>query len=656
MIIESLSIFFLIVAFWLIIVPYLDRTKNAHRTIIAVVTLVISLRYLVWRLTDTILPFNTTGVESIWIWTVYIFEILSFLELGLFLLIVSKTNNRHLEADFHENNVLTNIHNWPLVDIFIPTYNEGIDVLEKSIITASSVDYENVQVWVLDDGNRSWLKEYCDKKRVGYINRPSNEHAKAGNINYALSVTDGEFIVIMDADFCPAKNFIKRTIGFFIDDPTIGIVQTPQHFFNKDPIQANLYLDKVLPDEQRLFFDEIAPSRDGWGASFCCGSCSISRRHALDVSGGIPTQSITEDLLTTLVLLKNGYKTIYLNEKLSQGLAADSTTAYFVQRSRWCRGGIQCLFLKEGPLFSPGLSFVQRVMFLPYGWLVQSPIRLLTILVPIIYLWTGVAPLNIIDEFDIVDYLFPVILINTLSMSWLIRKKYVPIISSAIGMYSAFRMFPVVVSSLIHPFGHPFKVTPKGALSKLGHSVDWITLVIVFTLVLLTLVGVYINTLNEYSILTNTQLFPFAAAWAAMNILYLTISGLLCFDAPRKRKEERFETSNLAKIINQYGETIAATMVDLSIDGFKLKPDQQSFIHRGDIIQLDIVDVGIVDAFVTNSREYVMGQFFDLDDTTRDNLIKFCYNGTCSNQVSEFGSITEIITKLITRAFGKEFK
>ncbi len=89
----------------------------------------------------------------------------------------------------------------------------------------------------------------------------------------------------------------------FFEDPTIGIVQTPQHFFNKDPVQSNLSLKTVWPDEQRLFFDEMAASRDAWDVSFCCGSCSIARRSAVEEIGGFPHDSITEDLLTTLALL-----------------------------------------------------------------------------------------------------------------------------------------------------------------------------------------------------------------------------------------------------------------------------------------------------------------------------------------------------------------
>ncbi|MFW8643997.1 glycosyltransferase [Rhizobium beringeri] len=139
-----------------------------------------------------------------------------------------------------------------------------------------------------------WLKAYCEEKGAIHVTRPDNSHAKAGNMNNGLKVSSGDFIAIFDADFVPYGHFLRRTLPFF-SDATIGIVQTPQHFFNTDPVQTNLGLENIWPDEQRLFFDEIAPSRDIWDVSFCCGSCSIARRKAIDEIGGFqrdPSQRI----------------------------------------------------------------------------------------------------------------------------------------------------------------------------------------------------------------------------------------------------------------------------------------------------------------------------------------------------------------------------
>ena len=138
------------------------------------------------------------------------------------------------------------------------------------------------------------------------MTRADNAHAKAGNLNAAFARTVAPFILVLDADFVPQRRMLMRAIGFF-DDPAIGIVQMPHYFFNDTPLQANLDMRTTLPDEQRFFFDVIQPGRDGWNCSFCCGSNGIIRRAALEAIGGaMPTESITEDMLLTLAMLRKG--------------------------------------------------------------------------------------------------------------------------------------------------------------------------------------------------------------------------------------------------------------------------------------------------------------------------------------------------------------
>ena len=224
---QSFQIILLVAVFWLLLVPTLSKVKNSHRATVTIFTLIIGLNYLIWRFTHTVLPFSGTSVNEIWVNTIFVIEILAFIEICIFLLIMSKYNSRNLEADQYTQKPLR----FPSVDVFIPTYNEEIDVLEKTIYGAKHLDYPDFKVWVLDDGSRDWLKKFCKETGVGYITRTEHAHAKAGNLNNGLSQTSGELFAIFDADFIPATNFLKRTVGFFTYNKDIGIVQTPQHFF-----------------------------------------------------------------------------------------------------------------------------------------------------------------------------------------------------------------------------------------------------------------------------------------------------------------------------------------------------------------------------------------------------------------------------------------
>ncbi len=553
----------LLVTVFFLLVWDAQRTNARLRQMVCLIPALLCVQYLSWRLFSTVWTENDDSAwAQSWVWGVWGVEILAFIEVAVFMLIMSRTNTRSEQADQHQMpNPL------PEVDIFIPTYNEPFDVLEKTIVAAAAVDYPYKTVWVLDDGRRDWLRSFCQETGVRYLTRPDNLHAKAGNMNHALAHAQGQFIAVFDADFVPSKQFIKRTLGFF-SDPTVGIVQTPQHFYNKDPVQTNLGLMQIYPDEQRLFFDQMAASRDAWQAAFCCGSCSIMRRQAVDAIGGIPTQSITEDLLTTLVMLRKGYQTIYLNERLSMGLAAESIEGFFVQRERWCRGAIQSLFLPAGPL-GPGLSLVQRILFFPTSWLTQYTVRLMLIAIPLAYLLLGWLPFHFTDTADMVFYQLPVFLSFFLAMRWLVGGHFSPLVSGPAGLFASFRLGPTVVASLVKPFGKPFKVTPKGSDAVHGRQVDYFSLGMILLCMALTLVGLLINVVPELAVVPHDEFFPIAIFWSLLNVVTLGLAALLCFEGPRLRKEERFLLAESATVHD--GEShIAVDIVDASVDGCKL--------------------------------------------------------------------------------------
>ncbi len=331
----------LVFAFFLLGPFSWSRYHSWTRTATCIFVFAVAARYLWWRLTETVLPYPDDGANFYWVWFLFVIELLAFCEVVMFLILMSRYVNRSAEVDaLAPAYFAKDPQDLPAVDVFIPTYNEPLDVLERTIVGALALDYpkEKLKVYVLDDKRRDWLKAYCEQKGAIHVTRPDNSHAKAGNMNNGLKVSSGDFIAIFDADFVPYRHFLRRTLPLFTD-PVIGIVQTPQHFFNVDPVQSNLGLENIWPDEQRLFFDEMAPSRDAWDVSFCCGSCSIARREALDEIGGFPTESITEDLLTTLSMLNRGYKTRYLNERLSMGLAAENSDGLLCSAGALVSGG-----------------------------------------------------------------------------------------------------------------------------------------------------------------------------------------------------------------------------------------------------------------------------------------------------------------------------
>lgn len=602
--------------------PALPLRRSWARSLIVAFIGIVLVRYLSWRLFETVWPADGSWYEVGWIWFCFAVELLALLDISILYLTFLRVTDRRPEADRHEARLRDIASDrLPWVDVFIPTYNEPFEVLEKTITGALCLDYPNFRLWALDDGRRPWLKEFCEAKGIGYLTRPDNAHAKAGNINHALAKTNAEFVAIFDADFIPQRNFLMRTLGFF-EDPKVGIVQVPHAFYNNDPMQANLALRRRLPHDQSLFFESIMPSRDGWDAAFCCGSNSVIRRAALhSVGGGFPTESLTEDILLTITLLQHGYVTRYLCERLAYGLAPESIDAFFVQRQRWARGGIQTLFLASGP-FGRGLTLAQRLMFLPTHWLSQSPAMMLALIAPLVFLWTGILPFVHVTTEAEIYYFFPTIIALMAGVWVFAPAHFSPLAAYVLATFQSFRMLPHVVQTLFRPFGYIFKVTPKGQGSGSQHyalGIFWFAAV----LIALTIIGLIFNTIPEYQIVP-TGLLPIAASLAGLNVIVLFFVCMLALQTPVRRSEERFRIDEPVSLFSGDGACIEGRMTDISLSGIGVVvADRRRIPETGEKMRVHLAEVGFVAGSVTRGKGNFIGIEFDLPvSLERDLLIR----------------------------------
>ena len=627
---EPYALSLVLLIFFACIAPSLPLKKTWARSLVLGIGVAVAVRYLAWRLLETIGPAELRSLEGAWFIGIYLVEVLIFINYSTLFLVLSRSADRSTEADRHEARLRRLPPELlPSVDVFIPTVNEGPEVVERSILAALRIDYPRLQVWVLDDGGRDWLADFCAENGAHYVHRSERSHAKAGNINNGLSLSEGELFAIFDADFAPRRDFLYRTVGFF-SDCRIGIVQTPQHFFNRDPIQHNLGLAEALPDEQRLFFDVIAPSRDAWDVAFCCGSCSIQRRSAILEAGGVPTESITEDILSTLVMLRKGFITRYLNERLSMGLAAESLAGYFTQRQRWCRGAIQTLFLKSGPL-GPGLTPLERLLFLPLDWLTQYPARLVAVAVPIIFLWTGLGPFRITSIEDLISYQLPVIIALASTFRLLAPSCYMPVFASAVGLFTAMRITPTVIASLIKPFGVPFRVTPKGNNNE-ASGVDRTLLGVVMILAALNVGGLLFNRISPGDTGPARASLFVAEVYALYNLVLLAIAAILAIEVPRHRRGERFRLNEPGSC-RVGGRDLPCWVRSISESGAMLQGDLG--LERGEQIDLVVERIGALSARVVRRSQFGTAvEFGYFSKTQRRRLIDFIYSSGLSNRVA----------------------
>ena len=345
------------------------------------------------------------------------------------------------------------------VDVFITNFDEPLEVLRRTAIGARAIKYPH-RTFMLDDGKRDEVKAMADALGIGYIRRDGSEHAKAGNLNNALKVTDGEFILQLDADHVPLPNILDRLLGYF-GDARVAFVQSPQDFYNTDSFTHVVNEEgRSLWEENRIFFSLLQPGKDTWNAAFFCGSCGVLRRTAFEEIGGFSTKTVTEDMETSIVLHGRGWRSVYHGETLAYGLAPSSAFAYHVQRLRWGQGSMQIL-RKLNPLFYPGLTVPQRLAYLSSTATYLDGIqKLIFYLAPVVFFLTGWLPVNVTNA-QLVTRLVPYVLLTIISFEMLSRGTGWILISERYNM-AKFWTYIRACSGFFAKKPLKFNVTPKG--------------------------------------------------------------------------------------------------------------------------------------------------------------------------------------------------
>jgi cellulose synthase (UDP-forming) len=276
----------------------------------------------------------------------------------------------------------------PTVDVFITACGEPLEIVLGTVRAARDMRTPH-RTWVLDDGRSDELRDACAAEGVGYLRRPGREHAKAGNVNAALARTDGEFVLILDADHVPSPDFLVRALPH-LHDQTVAFVQTPQTFPSARGLVAT-----GAAEAQRIFYELVCPGKNHFNAVFCVGTNVVFRRTALAEIGGLYTASNSEDIWTSLELHRRGWRSVFVREALARGLAPDNLLAYFKQQFRWSYGGFEVLI--RGKLFRRrrGLTLDQRLQYLLTGtnYLLSLSVLVFMVLPPA-YLLFGLSPVR----------------------------------------------------------------------------------------------------------------------------------------------------------------------------------------------------------------------------------------------------------------------
>ncbi|MEH1785733.1 MAG: glycosyltransferase [Nostoc sp.] len=570
--------------------------------------IILTLRYVLWRsLSSLNLVDPLNGVFSLGL---FFAEMLMIVNTTIQLFFMLNIKERHREADMKSLAVLSGSF-VPNVDIFIPTYNEPVLILRRTIIGCQALNYASKKIYLLDDTNRLEMRDLAEELGCYYITRPDNSYAKAGNLNHTIAKTNGELIVVFDADFIPTSNFLTRTIGFF-QDAKIALVQTPQSFYNADPIARNLGLENVLTHEAEVFHRQIQTSRDSSGSAICAGTSFVVRRSALEEVGGFVIESLSEDYFTGIRLSAQGYRLVYLNEKLSAGLAAENIIGYATQRLRWGQGTLQALFIKSNPLKIPGLTLMQRLASLAalLYWFGNIS-RIYFLLIPLAYSFFHVIPIRSTAA-ELLFFFLPYYLVNLATFSWLTYRSCSALLSD---IYSLIICFPLAINTLqvmIYPFAKGFQVTPKGIV-KNRYTFNWNLAIPLIILFIATVISLWLNLNIAPETTQQITGINLGWLWSVYNLIMIGITLLILIDAP---KADMYEWFNLRRIVqlrvgdqNLWGVT---TMI--SEAGVEIALTQKLPIY---LFAHQLISIGVIEENLWLTGEVVSTGFKDESFTVR---------------------------------------
>jgi len=430
----------------------------------------------------------------------------------------------------------------PAVDVFITVAGEPVDIVEETVRAAKSMDYPNFRVYILNDGlvakKDNWRDMEILAEHVGVecITRTVPGGAKAGNINNAMSKTRSPFVVIFDADHVPHKDFLQKTMGYFVD-PKMGFVQSPQFYknFAVNEITGGAW------EQQALFFGPICRGKNRLNAVTMCGTNMVLRREALQEVGGICEESIAEDFVTGMFLHQRGWKSFYVSEVLAEGLAPEDLLSYCKQQFRWARGAMDVIF-RYNFLFKRGLTLAQKIQYLSsVSFFFSGVIVAMNALIPIVFFYTGIVPLEV-STMVLAALFLPYILVTIYVLQSSANFTY-SFRSLAFSM-AGFNIHIRAIAAALLRQKSAFSVT-----AKRKQDGNFIRLVIPhITYVLLVLAGIVVATVREG--LSPSVITDFA--WALLNTAIF--SEFIRVALPQKFFERREQTMNVSgqKVSEQF--------------------------------------------------------------------------------------------------------
>ena len=548
-----------------------------------------TIMYLCWRIFFTI-PFEYGIVSIVAGFTLLIVEVLGMVEAFVHFANMYSVNGYELPK--------VPMEMYPDVDIFIATYSEEPALLYKTINGCKYMEYPDkskVHIYLCDDNRRPEMRALAAKMGVNYLDREDNEGAKAGNLNNALAHSNSPYVVTLDADMIPKSDFLMKTIPYFVDAEIrnkgrkeedrikLGILQTPQAFYNPDLFQFNLFSERRIPNEQDYFYKDIQVARTRTNSVIYGGSNTVLAREALEAIGGFYTKAITEDFATGILIQKAGYVSMALAEPLASGMSATDLQGLIQQRIRWGRGVI-ATGRKMHIYTSKDLSFAQKMNYWASIWYWYAPLkRLIYVMSPLLYATFGFMVFKCTLP-QVLLFWLPMYITSNISLRMLSRNirntKWTSIYENVLF---PFMLIPVILET----FGislKKFKVTDKEAKqNKRGQNVLYMIPYII--LIILSVIGL----IRCIIIMFDSGSFgPIVVVfWLVYNLFQLVMCLFFVDGRVLYRKNERVPVKMPCTLRDEV-YTLQGMTKDISEWGISVLLDSPRYFPEGKWLEVDL--------------------------------------------------------------------
>ncbi|MGY6027195.1 UDP-forming cellulose synthase catalytic subunit [Phytobacter sp. AG2a] len=594
--------------------------KRSVSVIMVVMSVLLSTRYMYFRLTQT-LHFNSE-IETILGMGLFLAEVYVWVMLLLSYLQTVWPLKRGIVP------LPDDMTQWPTVDVYIPTYNEPLDVVRDTVLAAQCIDYprDKINIYLLDDGKRREFAVFAADVGVGYITRNDNNHAKAGNLNHAMKLTQGELITVFDCDHVATRIFLQATVGGFLKDPKLALVQTPHYFYSPDPFERNLSVGRNIPNEGSLFYGPIQQGNDNWNATFFCGSCAVIRRSALEEIGGFAVETVTEDAHTALKLQRRGWGSAFLDIPLAAGLATERLVLHVIQRTRWARGMTQ-IFRLDNPLFGRGLTIQQRLCYLSAMLYYQFALpRIAFLTAPLAYLLFN---LNIIHSSAslIFAYALPHLFLAIYVNSRMNGRHRYSFWGEIYDLVLAFHIVLPTVVTMIFPKRGKFNVTDKGALLNVGYfdfSVVRPHLIIALLLGAGVIAGIVRAFAHDY-FGVDPRVIALNVGWGLYSLIFLLAAIAVARETRQTRKTIRVDAAIPVLLHHASGIVSRSVTADLSMGGCRIvAPDERHLNDEIEEIELLLQSgaINIPVKTIASDEDFIRLMFDDIPLSRRRELVR----------------------------------